>query len=120
MKKIIALILVMVMALALAGCAGGTKITVEVTHLDGTVNTYELNTKADNLYDAMLEEDLIVGEDSDYGIYVLEVDGEAADAAQEQWWGYTKGGEYVDVACDSVEIADGDKFEFTLNVGYDF
>jgi hypothetical protein len=43
-------------------------------------------------------------------------DGETADDSQEQWWGFTKSGEYVETGVDATDIEDGDHFEFTLNV----
>ena len=46
------------------------------------------------------------------------VDGETADADQEQWWGYTVNGEFAEYGVDEQPINDGDVYVFTLNVGY--
>lgn len=130
------LALALILCLSLCACAGpeaptpsvpadivpGTEtktVTVEITHLDGSKRTETLETEKENLWDAMEEAGLIEGKDSTYGKFVTAVDGETADESLEQWWGYTKDGEYVDTACDSTPIADGDHFEFTLNTGYD-
>ena len=120
-KGLTALLLAAILCLGLAACGGGgteKQITVTITHLDGTVKTETMTTQADNLWDAMEEADLIQGKDTSYGKYVTAVDGETADESQEQWWCYTKSGEYVSTACDSTPIADGDAFEFVLTVGY--
>ncbi len=72
----------------------------------------------ERLRGALDQEKLIAGTDSEYGLYVLTVDGETVNEENQEWWGYTKSGEYVDVGVDSCEIADGDHYEFTFNVGW--
>ena len=121
MKKRIAFLLAVVMLLAaLAGCAAkpGKTITVEVTHSDGTTKEFTIKTDEQYLRGALDQEKLIAGTDSEYGLYVLTVDGETVNEENQEWWGYTKSGEYVDVGVDSCEIADGDHYEFTFNVGW--
>lgn len=119
MKRLFALILALLMVLTLVGCSGGKTITVDVTHLDGSTKTYEIKTDEEFLRGALEQEDLVEGTESDYGLWITTVDGETADDAQEQWWGFTKSGEFVDTGVDTTPIEDGDHFEFTLNVGYD-
>lgn len=94
---------------------GSKRITVEVTHRDETVNTFEINTDEKYLYDAMRQENLIG--DLEDG-YFTTVDGEAADSDAQEWWGYTKGGEYVSYGVGECVIYDGDHFEFTFNIGW--
>ena len=55
---------------------------------------------------------------SDYGLYVVTVDGETADEAQQQWWCFTKGGEMLMTGVDDTMIADGDAYEITLTTGW--
>lgn len=125
-RAVIALVIIVVMIVAVILCvtlvnnSGKKTITVDVTHLDGTTNTFTIKTKEEFLRGALDQENLIEGTDSDFGLWVTAVDGETADDAKEQWWGFTKSGEYVDTGVDSTPIADGDHFEFTLNTGYDF
>jgi hypothetical protein len=98
---------------------GGDKtITVEITHLDGTVKNAEIKTNEEFLRGALEQEGLVSGVEMEYGLWVQTVDGETADDSQEQWWGFTKSGEYVETGVDATVIEDGDHFEFTLNVGY--
>lgn len=97
---------------------GEKTVTVDVTHKDGQTNTFVLQTDAEYLGEAMQEEGLLMGEDSSYGMFILSVDGELADESNQEWWGYTKSGEYVEYGVDGCVIADGDHYEFTLNIGW--
>ena len=56
---------------------------------------------------------------SAYGLYILTADGETADEDNQEWWCITQGGEQLNTGADQTPIADGDRFELTLTVGYD-
>ena len=81
-------------------------------------NEFVIHTDAEYLRGAMEEKDLVAGEESQYGLYMLTVDGETVDESNQEWWGYTKSGEMVNYGIDTCPIADGDHYEFTLNVGW--
>ena len=126
-KKKLWIILVIVLLLVVAVCffafqsqnsAGGKTVTIDVTHKDGQTKTFELQTDEEYLRGALEQEGLIAGNETEYGLYVLTVDGETADEDNQEWWGYTKSGEMVEVGVDSCPIEDGDHYEFTLNVGW--
>ena len=97
---------------------GSKTITVDVTHSDGTLNTFEIHTDEEFLRGALEQEGLVEGTESEYGLYVLSVDGETVDEANQEWWGYTKSGEQVNYGVDTCPIADGDHYEFSFNVGW--
>ena len=98
---------------------GDKTITVEINHLNGDKKTFTINTDAEYLRGALEEEEgLVEGDESDYGLYILTMDGETADESKQEWWGYTKSGEYVEYSVDQCPIADGEHYEFTLNVGW--
>ena len=97
---------------------GSKAITVDITHGDGTTNTFEIKTDAEFLRAALEEQNLVAGLDSEYGMYILTMDGETVDESNQEWWGYTKSGEMVNYGIDTCPIADGDHFEFTFNVGW--
>lgn len=118
-------VIILALLVAIAACCWfafkpeavlGTKnIVVEVTHKDGNVNVYEIETQAQYLYDALREQGLI-GEITDG--FFTDLDDEYADAQNEEWWGYTKAGEYVNFGVADCVIKDGDHYEFTFNVGW--
>ena len=97
----------------------GTKtITVQII-VDGTDTvTKSIQTDAEYLRGALEEEDLIAGEESQYGLFVKTVNGITVDDAKQQWWCFTKGGEDLFTGVDDTPIADGDAFEITLKTGY--
>ena len=97
---------------------GEKTITISIDHIDGEDKTLTISTDEEYLRGALDQEELIEGEDSQYGFFVTAMDGEQADDSKQQWWGYTKSGEYVEPGVDQTPIADGDSFEFTLNEGY--
>ena len=101
-----------------AAQTGDKNITVTVVHGDESTKEFAINTSAENLRAACEEQGLIAGEDSDYGLYVLTVDGETADEAQQQWWCITKAGEMLMTGVDDTMIADGEQYEFTLTTGW--
>ena len=98
--------------------AEATEITVKVIHGDGSEKEFPISTTAENLGDALVEEGLVEGEESSYGLFITTVDGETADDSNQEWWCLTKGGEMWNYGADSTEISDGDTFELTLTVGY--
>ena len=113
------LVLVLVYAaIAPAADSGEKTITVEITHGDGTVNTYTITTTESYLRGALEQEGLVSGPTTEYGLWVQTLDGETADEDAEQWWGYTKSGTYVETGVDTTPLTDGDTFEFTLHTGW--
>ena len=98
--------------------AGAKSYTLTVVDAEGKETVHELSTDEEMLGAALLSAGLIEGSESEYGLFVTKVDGIEADSANEEWWCLTKGGETVMTGVDSTPVADGDKFEFTLTVGY--
>lgn len=80
--------------------------------------TINVTTLADNLGDALTENNLISGEKGPYGLYVKSVKGITADEKNEEWWCFTKGDEQLFTGVDSVKISDGDLYKITLKKGY--
>ena len=97
---------------------GSKTVTVEVVHGDRTEKAFIIRTDADSLRQACEEQDLIAGRESEYGLFVLTVDGETADESIQQWWCITKGGEEHFYGVDDTMIQDGEQYEFTLKTGW--
>ena len=77
---------------------------------------FTLKTDAENLGAALVEDkDIgVTGEDSDYGIFITTVDGEAASNEEQTFWSISKDGVDLEVGADSQPIADGEHYELTL------
>lgn len=90
---------------------GKTTVEVEVKAEEKSV-TFTLHTDEKVLGDALLSENLITGEEGDYGMYILSVNGMTADYdTDKSYWAFYQNGNYMNVGVDAAEIADGDHYE---------
>lgn len=127
-------LLALLMAIALVACAdvektgawetatyvrdtefgeGEKTITVKVVAEEQTL-TFTLHTDKETLGDALLEHELIAGDQGPYGLYIKSVNGVIADYDTDQtYWSLTKGGEMMMVGVDGAVIADGEQYELT-------
>lgn len=134
MKKIIAIIAVVAVIAAGVGLyihfnpanepKGGEKNIMLEISADGVRETYEVTTGARMLGKMLVEEGYVKNDQGDYGLYIQTVygpfeDGRSADGKKEEWWCITKNGENVLTGADETPLADGEKYELTLKVGYD-
>ena len=101
-----------------AATEGEKTITVRVQHLQGETSEYQFSTDAEYLRQALEEQELIEGEEAEFGIWVHTVDGETADESRQQWWGYNVNGQYGEYGVETQPVADGDVYEFVLNEGW--
>jgi hypothetical protein len=97
---------------------GDKTISVEVVHSDGSFADFTYQTDAEYLSEALLDEGLIAGSESSYGLYVETVDGETADyAANGSYWWLSVNGEDAQTGADGVALHDGDQFTWTYTIG---
>ena len=95
---------------------GSKGYTVTVVHKDGTEKVFEYRTDEAYLAGALLEEGLVSGEDSQYGLTIITVDGEAAvwetDSA---YWAIWVGEEMAMTGASEIPVYDGStyKLEYT-------
>ena len=127
-KSLIAGIVLAVMVLAALLCwksfapqavEGDKTITVEVVHGDGSIGEYTIHTDSETLGAALMEAELLVGEEGPYGLFVQAVDDEAVDSAKEQWWCFMKDGEMIMTGVDMTMIADGEHYSAVFTEGYE-
>lgn len=127
-KLIVGLILVwMVIVLFISGCGEAQNnssvassvadelktISVTVVYADESEKVFDIETDAEFLGEAMLEQKLITEEEYKSGFYT-EIDGVRADYnADKAWWCVTKGGEMTSKGLNDLPIKDGDSFEIT-------
>ena len=96
---------------------GDKTITVEIVKKDSE-RTVTIHTDAEMLRGALEQEDLVQGDESEFGLFVKAVDGYTADDAAQEWWCFTKGGESLMTGIDTTPIADGEAYEITLMTGW--
>lgn len=128
MKKMLCLIgcvvLIAAMALTFTGCGGSSSattteagsqvsFTVVVTDPEGTETTFDVSTDKETVGEALLEEGLIAGEDSEFGLYVTTVNGVTLDWDKDQmYWAFYIDGEYAQTGVDSTNVAEGTVYSF--------
>ena len=119
LAAVVALLLGVWWAMSPKGAAGEKHITVQVVHKDGSAKDFNLNTDQEYLGPALVEGGVVEDNQSAYGLYILTADGETADESAQEWWNITRAGESLTTGADSTPIADGERYELTLTVGYD-
>lgn len=94
---------------------GKTEILFIAIDGDGNESRFEIHTDKETLGDALLEHDLIAGEQGDYGLYVKVVNGITADYdVDKTYWAFYIDDEYAKTGVDSAKIEEGQKY--TLKV----
>lgn len=134
MKKTLSVLLAVIMILCIVSCNkvdktgawenatyrsnkefgnGSKTVQVEVKAEDQSV-TFTIHTDKETLGDALLEHNLISGDDGPFGLYVKFVNGIEADYDKDQtYWALTKDGEILNSGVDGVKVSDGEHYELT-------
>lgn len=114
MKKLIPLLLALVMVFTLVACGTSkTAFTVVTTDLEGKETTFELQSDAKTVGEALLNEGIIKGHDTEYGLYVDEVNGIALDWETDgKYWAFYINGEYAQAGVDLTELEAGAVYTF--------
>ena len=127
--RIIALVLVAVMALGVISCkADDTSVTTpdeqetpaveksfvfEVTLASGETKTYNYTSSRATVGEALFDEGIIDGEQGDYGLYVKTVAGESHDYAVDgMYWAFYVNGAYAMTGVDTAPLNDGETYAF--------
>ena len=116
MKKLISLILVMLTLLSLTACgapeaeAEGPKVSFTLIIVDdqGNETTKTIETTRTIVGDALLDEGLLEGEESEYGMFITHVNGIYAEYNETgTYWAFYIDGEYAMTGVDQTNITDG-------------
>lgn len=95
---------------------GKTEFGFTVTDLDGNKTEFTVCTDKTTVGEALLDAKLIEGDDSEYGLYVKNVNGITADFDTDgTYWAFYIDGEYAMTGVDSTEITDGANYEFRIS-----
>ena len=132
MKKTLSMILAVLMVFCIVSCnkaekvgawetatyrrdmefgKGAKTVQVEVKAEDQSI-IFTIHTDKETLGDALLEHDLISGDQGPFGLYVKFVNGIEADYDKDgTYWALTKEGKTVNTGVDGVTVSDGEKYE---------
>lgn len=95
---------------------GQKTFTFVVKDADGKDTSFEIKSDKKTVGEALLEQELISGTSSEYGLMVDTVMGIKADYnADKAYWAFSVGGEYAQTGVDSTDLVDGEiyMFEYT-------
>ncbi len=128
LSLIVCLIAIAAMAINVSGCEDKKEnakssissvaedeksFTFTVTTAKGEEKSFEIKSDKETVGAALLEEKLISGDDSEYGLYVKTVDGETHDYETDgKYWAFYVNGEYGEKGVDQTPITDGATYSF--------
>ena len=133
--QLLSLVLVFVLtaAAALTGCSGAPAGTTEapmpagqaqqlgegarsfdftIVDKEGNTHLYVIHTDAEMVGQALLELELIDGEEGPYGLYIKSVLGQVLDYETDgMYWSFYVNGEYAMLGVDQTPITEGDSYQ---------
>ena len=97
----------------------GTKtITVTVVHKDGSEKVFTCPTEEEFLGKVLVNENIVVGNYGEFGLYFDTADGEKADwNVDNGWWQVFIGEEAAITGADQIPVANGDTFKLVYTIG---
>lgn len=96
----------------------GSKTLIVKVEAEEQSITFTIKSDAETVGEALLECELIDGEEGPYGMYIKAVNGIVADYDIDQtYWSFNKGGEYMTTGVDQTELVDGDSYELVKTKG---
>ena len=94
---------------------GAKTVTVEVMVEEKTV-TFTIKTDKETVGDALIEHQLLDGEQGDYGLYVKKVNGITADYNVDgTYWAFYEGDNYAMQGVELTEIQPGATYAFKVS-----
>ena len=92
---------------------GKTEFLFSVTDVDGKETAFKIHTDKKTVGEALLELNLISGDEGPYGLYVKTVNGITLDYDKDRkYWSFYVNGGYATSGVDTTEITDGDSYAF--------
>ena len=97
---------------------GSKTVTVTVVHKDGSEKVFTCQTEEEFLGKVLVNENIVVGNYGEFGLYFDTADGEKADwNVDNGWWQIFVGEEAAITGADQIPIADGDTFKLVYTIG---
>ena len=117
---ILCIVLIAAMALCTTGCNDSSASTADkvsftfiVVDAEGKESTFQITTDKTLVGEALMEEELIAGEEGPYGLYVKTVNGITLDYDKDgKYWSFYVGEDYAITGVDQTEITDGAVYSF--------
>lgn len=86
-----------------------------VVDKDGNETNFEIHTDKETVGDALLDLELITGDEGEFGLYVKSVNGITADYEVDQtYWAFYVNGEYATAGVDATAIEEGTTYSFKV------
>ncbi len=94
---------------------GEKSFNFTVTDADGNEQEFLIKTDKTTVGDALLELEMIAGDEGDYGLYVKTVNGITVDYDTDGcYWAFYVNGEYASSGVDLTEITEGATYSFKV------
>lgn len=98
---------------------GETVFHLDVVDINGSHSPYTIQTDAQTVGEALLELEIIEGDDSEYGMMIHTVLGSKLDYnVDNAYWAFYIDGEYAQTGVDSTDIVEGATYEFKAEAAY--
>ena len=98
--------------------AGSKTVTVTVVNKDGSEKVFTCHTDEEYLGKVLVNENIVVGNYGEFGLYFDTADGGKADwNVDNGWWQVFIGEEAAITGADQIPIADGDAFSLVYTIG---
>ncbi len=96
----------------------GAKDLLIVVEAEDQKITFTIHTDAETVGDALVENELVEGDEGEYGLYITAVNGITADYdADQAYWAFYQNGEYMNTGVDATEFTSGDQYELVYTKG---
>ena len=97
---------------------GSKTVTVTVVHKDGSEKVFTCQTEEEFLGKVLVNENIVVGNYGEFGLYFDTADGEKADwNVDNGWWQVFVGEEAAITGADQIPIADGGTYKLVYTIG---
>lgn len=94
---------------------GDTVFLFTVVDKDGSETPFEIHTDRETVGEALLELELIAGEEGRYGLFVKTVNGITVDYDRDgTYWAFYVNGEYAASGVDATVITEGDDYSLKV------
>lgn len=92
---------------------GNVVFDFTVVDLEGTETVFEIHTDKTTVGEALLDAELIAGDQGDFGLYVKTVNGITLDYEKDgAYWSFYINDEYAMTGVDATNITEGDSYCF--------